>query len=956
MANPYGENVGGEAWKLAQIDRKAKEKQKEYEKNLANKRQEQPIIVNVKGVGKVKFPPGTSIQDIQRKSREIFRLHKKEQSQSTSGGVIKPGAGTSAITGQPTKTTAPAPLATPGTKEGVDIGRNALKEYIVREANIRNDLLPSDSPYKRKKPYTIKDVDIDSGAGLWHNFKGSFFKGDKADLERRAMWMANNPGGRYFNVGPNVNVIQTGPDKKLTTTDPYNSMLNTASKLGGDATQIGAMILGTGKFKAGLEALSGGLLSKTPVLSEALGMGAASMAGDLLRRPIANTFAADDGPRSSYKSELAHTLNTGLLNAGVGAVMGKAIKGINWAKGAKGMKLAPDERFPIAQMTKDAAKLKEAGYIKDNPTFFSGQFQPSNKFKERMMLQSIATDKEAWNIVKGQLKSVKEGFKNTQPVRGSKLANQMESQINRSFQSAKYDIIRKVGGGKIVTGEKGGQALMKGMDESLKKMKTSVSEAYKTVDKLAAKENPVFNVAGLKSDISKIRQQFTKDAAEVPPGPNLKMSRTPKTIERVKPVEQGTIEVSNISPQLKSLMSDIKKLPDNASYETIKKLRTRAFEMVEKHPWLQDTGNGAVKQVIDAFTKTLQSPTNASSTFKNYFKLAGNMAKQRFDVLARKDVQLILSHSKGGPAKLIENFGKSADLDNVIIRTLKASPDKLKDFQRSVIQQKIFTQPGEAIKNLEKWSRDGTTQRLMGRKFDTSYKQIKNAAEEYDKLKNSALGQLANPATPASKKIIEIQKQAETMTTTEIRGLMAQLDKAPVKGLGSDYKGRDLLKFAVFDDMSTNAMKFKANGDLGILPGKAAEILAKWKKSPIWGMLNETERAVLRHPTNIARFWNRVIKNDAGTSLEAAQIISAVKEIWHPGKIAKAMGSLGMNKVITKLMTSKLGSRYILGSGKNIQGKTASIPTITAIEFMQALNERPRAPSDFKPRNSRKKQ
>ena len=241
-------------------------------------------------------------------------------------------------------------------------------------------------------------------------------------------------------------------------------------------------------------------------------------------------------------------------------------------------------------------------------------------------------------------------------------------------------------------------------DDFISKSRREITEAYKSVDKIASKENPIFNISGVQDEADALLNGIQGDTVQVYGPANTMMGDTTDGIAP-KTFEMGSLDVSSDpSGALTKIASDIKALhgiqPD---YNTLKSFRTRLSNIKSSHRFTNDNNKRLADRLYHSITDSLNNPINGAPNFSKAHTKASNLAGKKFELLDNQQIASMLQSDT--PADIVGWMMKPGNLHSDVRAVLhKYAPDKVDKIKSGILRRILVDKsmkPIEIIKSFD---------------------------------------------------------------------------------------------------------------------------------------------------------------------------------------------------------------------------------------------------------------
>lgn len=450
--------------------------------------------------------------------------------------------------------------------------------------------------------------------------------------------------------------------------------------------------------------------------------------------------------------------------------------------------------------------------------------------------------------------------------------------------------------------QEGGQALQEGVEQWWQNSKTVVDGLYsaaRAVEVPRLDITPAQDVARqIRAGVRGARPTITERVVDPRTG-------VPRNIE----VPQGTMRLGeNPSPELDKILDKIialdPNLPKVGGTDSVGQLNALMAELFQ----LSQPGRGGerapdllARRMRGELSRTMDNVRNTNPEFVGAWREARAAAKQRFDT---RELNIVTNAARTETPE---------QLASQLVQPLNAT--NLQNLRRAM--------PGQRWGRFQEAARTEIlrkgTQRGLGEYLDTFDKQtlnllispfdqmqLRNAGRQFERLERSGVRRAMEQQSRDAAFARQLVDRQDTRGLQDLRLLMR------TQGANSAFSKS--VRAGLIDNIVDDVMKVlpaAERGRTGLRVVEATDltrVLDKYRSSGALQLLTKEDRRILEDVRLYEMF--RMGAADAGTSLEAAQTISAIGELR-----PTAIRGLLRHMTIGRLFTSDWGRRLLTGTG-----------------------------------------
>jgi hypothetical protein len=552
----------------------------------------------------------------------------------------------------------------------------------------------------------------------------------------------------------------------------------------------------------------------------------------------------------------------------VASVVGKIIN-----RGRAGGKIDPSKYLPEnylqSRAQKEMMEATEGTELKELPSMLTSYGKGPMKMLYRFGARSGFGEEQAIQMHHSAYKELKSMVDTPPDVLDEQILKTARDGYNRELGAIRSKVHEKTLKRKEGV-EAAGKAVNEAMDDFVKISREETGELYKEVDELGG---------GVSIGI-----QDAKDVAV-------------KIVEGIKASGEGLYKnVDVMDPnlgELSSVATDLIKMAPDQSYEAIKTLRTRLFNLIDNDAWgwrysnkqAADLWNSLSDSMMKESTDQLQQGVTggAAPEFTNALRKAGKAHRARMNVFESLKVRRML---KAEGNDTIANVGEMLMQPHTLTPQMKRLIDKYSPQKWDTIRGYVYHRvidDNNPIGMLDKWKlRNPDSYKRMFPKNEEHV--LRTAATNVKRLKSSAFSRMAEQNTEMGGQIyslIEVNKVPEAMH------------------LISQFPDKKLAEMSVIQHMlmkSTGTLR----GKEVVNPGSFENMLVSLQESGIASKVFRPE--TLKRLKNVDHYLEVLQSSDSGVGIAEGAMGKGLMDFTHPVSAFGALTSFMKNSMMARAM------------------------------------------------------
>ena len=460
-------------------------------------------------------------------------------------------------------------------------------------------------------------------------------------------------------------------------------------------------------------------------------------------------------------------------------------------------------------------------------------------------------------------------------------------------------------------------------DEFNKRSRAAINKAYADAGTLA--EGVSFDLTGAQATAKRVTAPTLATKTDMVDGALVDMQGKPLTQEAVQSYINVAASPGEKVGRVSKLLSVID--PEQQNWEVVKELRSQVGEAIKDIP-NEDAVSGQAKAIYRELTGAIENPIGGAPQFKDAWRKANGLAKNRFDTFQNDRVLQLMTEAS--PSQVATDLATDPHLLNPVVRGAVDSyvPEKRAIFSKA-FKNRLLGDPN-AAGLLDQWDRlnpKALSWLLPSKKDQTQFRSLVRKADNLKKLPIEKFIQSSSAMIDRGAEILKNTGPAELEQTIRMLG-------------GRKSESFDAMRMFAFDDIMGRAQVMR-DGVPSINPQKLSDAINDYQRRGIWDkVLTKEDKTRIRGLDAYAR---RVFKSaaDTGTSLEQAQAIAALK---HPSTFMQGVHALAVNnRVLAPLMMhpkwGKLLAKPPTATGGMKRGR-GTVPWMTFTgNFMEGVND-----------------
>jgi hypothetical protein len=447
--------------------------------------------------------------------------------------------------------------------------------------------------------------------------------------------------------------------------------------------------------------------------------------------------------------------------------------------------------------------------------------------------------------------------------------------------------------------EEAGRVLWGAVGDALKGRKGAMQRGYDLVDRIAAKESPIFDLSASK----RLAQGRTVLALPDDEAAAMQQALTePLTADGVSALV-NVAEPANRLRRVNGLLAAID--PTQTDYRVLKEIRTQVGKILDLNPVALEQGGvdvGAARTLYRQLTEDMGNVQGAPR-LKDALVDANSKALRYYDSLDQEQIKAALkARDAQTPVGFFQRFANSPQqLEPAFRSALSESSGKKVNIIRKNLEQAISLSENP-LATIDKWQKEAPeayrflypTKEIADAARDTARKisyftsgPYKKAYQDYSEQVGFARYALAEKA------------KARLPGTSLRRSMESFVDE--LGGVGS--QGHEALRAAAWEQAFEGVFKYHSKTG-SIVPDakRLGQNIQDLKERGIWsGILTGKDKTGLRGFQAAARRMEAT--GDTGTGLVLAGEIGKLRNIGNPGDVVSAASSIRLSRMFARLIT-----------------------------------------------------